>query len=159
MVLFSFLWPLLCNRFRPFKLFYYTVVNLNCQVLFNFFWRRHPDLNWGWGCCRPVPYHLAMAPYKLERKTGFEPATLALARRCSTTEPLPLIMVVPRGGIEPPTRGFSVPCSTDWAIWANNKIGWFVFNRFGNTSVCLTKWFTPKQRFGFSTLRLSYLGM
>ena len=26
--------------------------------------------------------------------------------------------LVPRGGIEPPTRGFSVPCSTDWAIWA-----------------------------------------
>ena len=26
----------------------------------------------------------------MERKTGFEPATLALARRCSTTEPLPL---------------------------------------------------------------------
>src|SRR5579864_2506772 len=25
----------------------------------------------------------------LERKTGFEPATLSLARRCSTTEPLP----------------------------------------------------------------------
>ncbi len=25
----------------------------------------------------------------LERKTGFEPATFALARRCSTTEPLP----------------------------------------------------------------------
>jgi hypothetical protein len=25
----------------------------------------------------------------LERKTGFEPATLALARRCSTPEPLP----------------------------------------------------------------------
>ena len=25
----------------------------------------------------------------LERKTGFEPATLALARRYSTTEPLP----------------------------------------------------------------------
>ncbi|MDI3537297.1 MAG: hypothetical protein PWP30_1779 [Eubacteriaceae bacterium] len=25
----------------------------------------------------------------MERKTGFEPATLALARRCSTTEPLP----------------------------------------------------------------------
>ena len=28
---------------------------------------------------------------KMERKTGFEPATLALARRCSTTEPLPHI--------------------------------------------------------------------
>ena len=26
---------------------------------------------------------------KLERETGFEPATLALARRCSTTELLP----------------------------------------------------------------------
>ena len=25
----------------------------------------------------------------LERKTGFEPATFSLARRCSTTEPLP----------------------------------------------------------------------
>src|SRR6056297_2540537 len=28
----------------------------------------------------------------LERKTGFEPATLALARRCSTTEPLSHIL-------------------------------------------------------------------
>jgi hypothetical protein len=27
---------------------------------------------------------------KMERKTGFEPATPSLARRCSTTEPLPL---------------------------------------------------------------------
>ena len=26
-------------------------------------WRRHPDLNWGSGCCRPTPYHLAMSPY------------------------------------------------------------------------------------------------
>ena len=25
--------------------------------------RRHPDLNWGSGCCRPTPYHLAIAPY------------------------------------------------------------------------------------------------
>ena len=28
------------------------------------------------------------------------------------------LRVVPRGGIEPPTRGFSVPCSTDWATEA-----------------------------------------
>ena len=28
---------------------------------------------------------------KMERKTGFEPATSSLARRCSTTEPLPLV--------------------------------------------------------------------
>ena len=26
------------------------------------FWRRHPDLNWGSRCCRPLPYHLAIAP-------------------------------------------------------------------------------------------------
>ena len=26
--------------------------------------------------------------------------------------------MVPRDGIEPSTRGFSVLCSTDWAIWA-----------------------------------------
>ena len=26
-------------------------------------WRRHPDLNWGSRCCRPMPYHLAIAPY------------------------------------------------------------------------------------------------
>ena len=31
------------------------------------------------------------------------------------------ILLVPPGGIEPPTRGFSVPCSTDWATEA--KIG------------------------------------
>ena len=52
----------------------------------------------------------------MERKTGLEPATAALARQCSTTEPLP--HMVPWGGIEPPTRGFSVPCSTDWATKA-----------------------------------------
>lgn len=32
---------------------------------------------------------LGYAAKGMERKTGFEPATLALARRCSTTEPLP----------------------------------------------------------------------
>ena len=31
-------------------------------LLRDFFWRRHPDLNWGSGCCRPTPYHLAIAP-------------------------------------------------------------------------------------------------
>ena len=74
-----------------------------------------------WGFCRPVPYHLAMAPFELlssfhtgmqpqyaisyiyvppadmqlggmlERKTGFEPATSTLARSHSTTESLPHI--------------------------------------------------------------------
>ena len=46
----------------------------------------------------------------MERKTGIEPATLALARRCSTPEPLPHDIGVPQiflgmmrvEGLEPP---------------------------------------------------------
>ena len=38
---------------------------------------------------------------KMERKTRFELATLALARRCSTPEPLPLIILVEGDGFEP----------------------------------------------------------
>ncbi len=37
----------------------------------------------------------------LERKTRFELATLALARRCSTPEPLPHIILVEGDGFEP----------------------------------------------------------
>jgi hypothetical protein len=52
---------------------------------------------------------------KLERKTGFEPATLALARRCSTTEPLPHIRTGDLG-IEPRNDGVKVRCLTAWLI-------------------------------------------
>ncbi len=40
---------------------------------------------------RVLTYFLCFEPVNgnLERKTGFEPVTLSLARRCSTTEPLP----------------------------------------------------------------------
>ncbi len=38
----------------------------------------------------------------MERTTGIEPATLALARRCSTAEPRPHGMRVE--GLEPPRR-------------------------------------------------------
>ena len=48
------------------------------------YWRRHPDLNWGSRCCRPMPYHLAIAPKKLERITRLELATSTLARWRST---------------------------------------------------------------------------
>ena len=48
----------------------------------------------------------------MERKTRFELATFSLARRCSTTEPLPHYNSVPRGRIELPTPAFSVLCST-----------------------------------------------
>jgi hypothetical protein len=43
-----------------------------------------------WRFCRPLPYHLAMPPKKMERETGFEPATSTLARLHSTTELFPL---------------------------------------------------------------------
>ena len=62
-------------------------------------WRRRPDLNRGWRFCRPLPYHLATAPSdqkrgliggrRMERETGFEPATSTLARSHSTTELFP----------------------------------------------------------------------
>ena len=54
------------------------------------FWRRHPDSDWGievlQTCALPLGYGAV-----LERKTRFELATFALARRRSTTEQLPQI--------------------------------------------------------------------
>ncbi len=58
-------------------------------------WRHHPESNRRWRFCRPLPYRLAMVPFgrvkgenaavkKMERETGLEPATSALARRRST---------------------------------------------------------------------------
>ena len=35
----------------------------NCIYFGGITWRRHPDSNWGWRFCRPLPYRLAMAPY------------------------------------------------------------------------------------------------
>ena len=56
----------------------------------------------------------------MERKTRFELATLALARRCSTTEPLPL------------------------------KLLFFLRASFSEELSSSTKRFTPNHRFGFS---------
>ena len=50
-----------------------------------------------------LPSHLLQQ--ELERKTGFEPATPSLARRCSTTEPLPLEV---RQVLRPTPRGVTV---------------------------------------------------
>src|SRR5260221_13702925 len=58
--------------------------------------RRRADSNRWCSFCRAVPYHLATSPEKPmsngERETGIEPATFSLARRCSTTESLPLTL-------------------------------------------------------------------
>ena len=84
-------------------------------------WRRRPDSNWWWRFCRPLPYHLATSPSEIK-----------------------LYMVL-RGGIEPPTRGFSVPCSTDWAIWASLWREWRDSNSRPPTwqAGALTNWATP----------------
>jgi len=63
-----------------------------------------------------LPLGYAAPQTKMERKTGFEPATPTLARLCSTPELLPLVRKVkmvagPR--VELGTRGFSVRCSTN----------------------------------------------
>ena len=46
--------------FLPAKADLVKKAHLPCRCAF--FWRCHPDLNWGWRCCRPLPYRLAMAP-------------------------------------------------------------------------------------------------
>ena len=58
---------------------------------------------------------------KLERKTGIEPAALALARRCSTAEPLPHKMAGDLG-FEPRHDGVKVRCLTAWLIPNKNAI-------------------------------------
>ena len=57
---------------------------------------------------------------------GIEPSTYWLQINCSAWLSYTSVnyiisnVVVLRGGIEPPTRGFSVPCSTDWATEAKH---------------------------------------
>ena len=51
-------------------------------------WRYHPDLNRGIKVLQTFALPLGDGTI-MERKTGFEPATFALARQRSTTEPLP----------------------------------------------------------------------
>ena len=80
--------------------------------------------------------------------------------------------MVPRGGIEPPTRGFSVLCSTDWAIWAYNiqffeflTFFQFLLFQFLDSSFSRASHYTkalPKNNFvvfATSLYRLSYLGI
>jgi hypothetical protein len=54
------------------------------------FWRRHPDLNRSISVLQTDALPLGYAAKKMERETGFEPATSTLARSHSTTELFPL---------------------------------------------------------------------
>ena len=72
------------------------LINMFCKSLFiktatskrSRFWRYHPDLNRGIKVLQTFALPLGDGTI-LERKTGLEPATFALARQRSTTEPLP----------------------------------------------------------------------
>ncbi len=60
------------------------------------------------------PYDLACGQLKLCKSV---PDRFVLLKPLGTKQKSPanarLVCLVPRGGIEPPTRGFSIPCSTD----------------------------------------------
>ena len=75
-------WASLSCHFELFIIFRKKINSQNRSSVSH--WRRHPDLNWGSRCCRPMPYHLAIAPKKLERITRLELATSTLARWRST---------------------------------------------------------------------------
>ena len=102
-----------------------------------FFWRRHPDLNWGIEVLQtsalPLGYGAVLnctlslskkcqlnliGIKRMERMTRLELATSTLARWRSTGWATSA-QLVPPAGIEPATRGFSVRCSTNWATEAN----------------------------------------
>ncbi len=81
------------------------------QLACFFFWRRHPDLNRGSRICSPMPYHLAMAP---KNGAGNEIRTRYLhLGKVALCQMSYARKMVPPVGIEPTTRGFSVPCSTN----------------------------------------------
>ncbi len=57
------------------------------------------ECNWAWSVNGSGLSYWRIQGVFWERKTGFEPATFSLARRCSTTEPLPRTLVWERGRI------------------------------------------------------------
>ena len=106
-------WASLSCHFGLFIIFRQKVNSQNRSSVS--YWRRHPDLNWGSRCCRPMPYHLAIAPYwsGLRGSNSLPPPWQGGA----LPDELNPHLVLP-DGIEPSTRGFSVLCSTDWATEA-----------------------------------------
>ena len=77
-----------------------------------FNWRRHPDLNRGIGVLqtRALPLgYVALYGADDEARTRY----LNLGKVALYQMSYIRICLMPSGGIEPPTRGFSVPCSTD----------------------------------------------
>ena len=73
------------------------------------------------GCICAYPFSAttvdAHCPDKMEREAGIEPATFSLARRCSTTEPLPLV-TIPLTGVLPLKQEAEI-----WAMRDSNSHG------------------------------------
>ena len=65
--------------------------------------------------------------------------------------------MVPRDGIEPPTRGFSVLCSTitieDVRFWPNAVISEHEIKRLPNVRFFAKKIFAPRNQFPIGALR------
>ena len=85
-------------------------------------WRHHPESNRRWRFCRPLPYRLAMVPFgrvkggnaavkKNGAGNGARTRHLRLGKAALYQMSYSRSMV-PQSGVEPPTQGFSVPCST-----------------------------------------------
>ena len=88
----------------------YKKQKLEC-LAFEFFWRRHPDLNWGMRLLQSLALPLGYDATWSERRgsNSLPPPWQGGA----LPDELRSQNMVPPGGIEPPTRGFSVPCSTN----------------------------------------------
>ena len=85
---------------------------MNSTLAFVTIWRRHPDLNWGIRVLQtlalPLGYDAIIGANDEARTRYLHLGKVALYQMSYIR-----IFLVPPGGIEPPTRGFSVPCSTD----------------------------------------------
>ena len=75
-------------------------------------WRRHPDLNWG---IRVLQTHALPLGYVAKKNGANDEARTRYLHlgKVALYQMSYVRKMVPPGGIEPPTRGFSVPCSTN----------------------------------------------
>ena len=93
--------------------------------------RRQPDLNWWSGCCRPMPYRLAMSPLiilysylcDIMTPTGIEPVLPPWKGDVLTA--WPRSRIPPRVGLEPTTPRLTAVCST---IELSRNKGWYLQN-------------------------------
>ena len=121
------LFLMICTQTSCVMICHYSVIDKKSRIkIIRLFWWREVDSNhrsqwrqiyslfplaareplhklWSWRMesnPQPADYKSAALPIELRQRVSG-------------------IKMVPRGGIEPPTRGFSVPCSTYWATEAN----------------------------------------